>query len=81
MVRADADALAAVDAAFGIICALPFRTRIACVGHRFMQLVQPMHFSSSSRTEWKYVFIWKTLPAPADTGAQSAIVIIYCYTL
>jgi hypothetical protein len=32
--------------------ALPSRTRIASVGQRFMQFVQPMHLSSSSVTLW-----------------------------
>lgn len=36
-----------------MICALPPRTRIAWVGQRLMQLVQPTHFSLSSVTEWK----------------------------
>lgn len=32
--------------------ALPPRTRMASVGQRLMQLVQPTHFSSFSVTEW-----------------------------
>ncbi len=51
-----------------IICALPLRTRIACVGHRFMQLVQPMQSSGETVMvnlylfkEGETVFAFKTL--------------------
>ncbi len=32
--------------------ALPFRMRMASVGQRFTQLVQPTHLSSFKMTEW-----------------------------
>ncbi len=35
------------------IKALPFLMRIASVGQRFTQLVQPTHLSSFNVTEWK----------------------------
>lgn len=38
MVRANANAFAAINAAFLIICARESRTRIASVGHRLMQI-------------------------------------------
>ncbi len=40
-----------------VIFAFPFLTRMASVGQRVMQLVQPLHFSASKVTEWKYSFI------------------------
>ena len=38
-----------------VMTALPFRTRIASVGQRLMQFVQPTHLPSSSVTEWKKI--------------------------
>ena len=38
-----------------VMTALPLRTRIASVGHRLMQFVQPTHLLSSSVTEWKKI--------------------------
>jgi hypothetical protein len=40
-----------------IMDALPFRTLIACVGQRFMQLMQPLHLLLSSVTECKILLI------------------------
>ena len=38
-----------------VMTALPLRTRIASVGQRLMQFVQPTHLLTSSVTEWKKI--------------------------
>ena len=60
-----------------LITALPFRTRIACVGHRLIQLIHPLHKSSSKRTDFVNCLAWnKTAEFVTKYFAKGKMIIV-----